>query len=191
LDTQRLNPSAPSLPSLTSRRRLVGGALATILAGRSTTAHAVVEPDSTGTGILPRPGGPAKAAPAMRPNVVLIVLDDMDVGAVAFMPNVQELLADQGATFVNFFDTTPACGPSRASILRGQYAHNHGVLRNNNGEDGGFESFHALESEESTLATWLHDAGYRTALIGKYMNGYAEKVEHTYVPRAGTSSTPP
>jgi arylsulfatase A-like enzyme len=43
--------------------------------------------------------------------------------------------------------------------------------------------FHSLDRESSTLATWMHDAGYRTALLGKYMNGYPGRhVAPTYVP---------
>jgi arylsulfatase A-like enzyme len=57
--------------------------------------------------------------------------------------------------------------------LRGQYAHNHGV-KSNDGTNGGFPKFYATGNEASTLATWLQDEGYRTALIGKYFNAYPE-----------------
>jgi N-acetylglucosamine-6-sulfatase len=110
------------------------------------------------------------------------MLDDFDTRAVAQMPACQDLVAEQGATFANFFVTTPICCPSRASLLRGQYAHNHGVL-NSTGNTTGFAAFRRLDREGSTLATWLHDAGYRTALLGKYMNGYpGRRVPATYVP---------
>ena len=66
----------------------------------------------------------------------------------------------------------PLCCPSRATLLTGQYAHNHGVI-DNEPPAGGFERFEALHGD-SNLATWLDDAGYRTALVGKYFNGYAE-----------------
>ena len=97
------------------------------------------------------------------------------------MPNVQTLLAAEGLTFTNAFVTTPLCCPSRASILRGQYAHSHGVL-NNVGENGGFPAFYRLGDEDSTVATWLHDAGYRTALIGKYLNRYPKGAAESHVP---------
>ena len=73
------------------------------------------------------------------------------------------------------------CCPSRSSILRGQYVHNHGV-RTNLPPNGGFERWHQLGDDTSTVATWLHDAGYRTALFGKYLNGYPDTVAPTYVP---------
>ncbi len=126
------------------------------------------------------PGAPAPAsarAPSAgnqtgsRPNIILILLDDMRFDDLAAMPAVQSLLVERGTSFANFLVTTPGCAPARASILRGQYQHNHGVERSQ-GELGGFTGFHNLGNERSTVATWLHDAGYTTALIGKYLNHY-------------------
>ncbi|MDP9363610.1 MAG: sulfatase, partial [Chloroflexota bacterium] len=130
------------------------------------------------------PPAGAVAVPSARPNIVLILLDDLDARSVEAMPNVMSLLRDQGTTFENFFVTTPLCCPSRASILRGQYAHNHGVLRNvkKGRKPGGFPTFLELGREGSTVATWLHDAGYRTALVGKYLNQYPEGAEPGHVP---------
>jgi N-acetylglucosamine-6-sulfatase len=153
---------------VTSRRRLVAGVLGTALARRS--APPTLASQSAGT-----------EAPGRRPNIVLIVLDDLDSTVVTQLPEYQDLVADRGATFANFFVTTPLCAPSRASLLRGQYAHNHGLLTNTV-PDGGFLAFHRLGREESTIATWLHDAGYRTALIGKYLNGFPRDVGQRYVP---------
>ncbi len=117
-----------------------------------------------------------------RPNVVVVVVDDLDAASVAHMPAVKRLLSDQGATFARFFATTPLCCPSRASILRGQYAHNHGVLRNT-GDDAGFAAFQTSGSESATMATLLDDAGYETALVGKYLNGYSMGGDdRTYIP---------
>jgi N-acetylglucosamine-6-sulfatase len=106
-----------------------------------------------------------------RANIVLIVTDDEDVPAHAFMPKAKALLEDQGTAFENFFISYPWCCPSRASILRGQYGHNTHVV-GNEPPWGGFETFRQLGLEESTIATWLHDAGYRTAMLGKYFNRY-------------------
>jgi arylsulfatase A-like enzyme len=131
---------------------------------------------------LPGIGVPSIAAQSGgQPNIVLVVTDDMRTDDLAVMPRVRKLLVSQGTTFSNAFVSTPGCCPSRVSILRGQYTHNHGVLRSS-GEYGGFDMFHELGEEDSTLATWLHDAGYRTALIGKYLNEYPKGVSPTYVP---------
>jgi N-acetylglucosamine-6-sulfatase len=106
-----------------------------------------------------------------RPNILLVLTDDQDAGSVSKMPNVHSRLIDRGTTFENAFATTPLCCPSRASILRGQYAHNH-KLWDNKAPAGGFEGFQKLGLEESTVATWLDEAGYHTGFIGKYLNEY-------------------
>ena len=111
--------------------------------------------------------------PTRPPNIVFVLSDDEDVGIHASMPKVKALIEDQGAVFENFFTTYPLCCPARASILRGQYPHNTLVLGNLPPE-GGFLTFRRLGLEESTIATWLHAAGYRTAFYGKYLNGYTE-----------------
>ena len=115
------------------------------------------------------------------PNIIVILTDDLDARSVACLPNVQTLLAAEGVTFANAFVTTPLCCPSRASILRGQYAHSHGVL-NNVGDNGGFPAFYRLGDEDSTVATWLQGAGYRTALFGKYLNRYPKGAVESHVP---------
>ena len=117
-----------------------------------------------------------------RPNFVVVLVDDLDTASVAHMPAVNRLLVEQGASFSRFFASTPLCCPSRASILRGQYAHNHGVLRNT-GEDAGFAAFLESGHETTTMATLLQSAGYETALIGKYLNGYStDRLDRTYIP---------
>ena len=121
----------------------------------------------------------APVPPPPRPNFVLIVTDDQDVETLRFMPIVLRELVDQGTSFSNAFVTITACCPSRTSILRGQYAHNHGVLKNK-GPNGGYNAFASLGLEDSTLASWMQEAGYRTALIGKFLNGYARWA--SYVP---------
>ena len=114
---------------------------------------------------------------APRPNVVVILTDDQRFdtiglehsrdGATPVMPNVARLAAE-GVTFQNSFTTTALCGPSRASLLSGRYAHTTGV-KDNHGPDA-LPAFDA----SSTLAVWLHDAGYATGLLGKYVNGYED-----------------
>ncbi len=108
------------------------------------------------------------------PNVVLVLTDDLDAGLLqryeSHYPNIGKLAAE-GTTFENAFVTDPLCCPSRATTLRGQYAHNHRIV-GNWPPLGGAGKFRDLGHEESTVATWLRDEGYRTALVGKYMNDY-------------------
>jgi arylsulfatase A-like enzyme len=133
------------------------------------------------TGAIGSSASAPTAAPA-RPNFVVIIADDLDVSSVPYMSAVEKSLVSQGESFTRYFATTPLCCPSRASMLRGQYAHNHGVLRNT-GENAGFAAFHDAGLEQSTLATELHSAGYQTALIGKYLNGYSLKGDQQlYIP---------
>jgi arylsulfatase A-like enzyme len=112
---------------------------------------------------------PETARAASRPHIIVILLDDLDAGSVAYMPITQQRIFSQGVTFNNFFATTPLCAPSRATLLTGLYAHNHGVLRNT-GERAGYRAFRSFGGD--TVAMALQRAGYRTALIGKFMNGY-------------------
>jgi arylsulfatase A-like enzyme len=127
-------------------------------------------------GLLTGAGG-VDAAPAQQgarpPNIVLVLSDDEDLGIHRYMPKVKALIEDQGAVFQNFFVTYPLCAPGRASLLRGQYPHNALIL-GNLPPQGGFRTFRRLKLEESTVATWLHAAGYRTGFYGKYLNGYSE-----------------
>ena len=123
----------------------------------------------------------ATIPPANQPNILFILTDDLDVDSIAYMPNLQSLLVDKGASFTNFFVNVSLCCPSRASILKGQYAHNTQIL-GNRPPAGGFEKFYAAGEEESTIATWLHSANYQTALIGKYLNGYPLGVKPKYIP---------
>lgn len=116
-----------------------------------------------------------------RPNIVFILTDDQDAESIAFMPQLQSLLKEEGTTFTNFFVNVSLCCPSRASILRGQYSHDTEILTNSPPR-GGFETFHDSGKENSTVATWLQAAGYRTVLLGKYLNGYPTRNNLTYVP---------
>lgn len=95
-----------------------------------------------------------------RPNILIIVSDDQRMNTMEYMPETQAGIFDQGITFANGFVTTPLCCPSRASILTGMYAHNHGVLVN---ED---------PLKQTTFMEILHKNGYYTGLIGKYLNSW-------------------
>ncbi len=125
---------------------------------------------------------PTSARAATRPpNILYILTDDLDLASIAYMPKLKALVADQGASFSNYYVSVSLCCPSRSSTLRGQYSHNTGVLTNG-GSNGGFEVAYLRGIEKSTVATWLQGAGYKTALFGKYLNGYPSDVGDTYVP---------
>ncbi len=117
----------------------------------------------------------------LHPNIVFILTDDLDTREVAMMPRVQLDLVYEGTSYENYFVTNSLCCPSRSSILRGQYVHNHGIWQNNL-PSGGFSKFHGHGLENSTMATWLQTGGYKTALMGKYLNDYPHGVRKTYVP---------
>jgi N-acetylglucosamine-6-sulfatase len=107
-----------------------------------------------------------------RPNVIVILTDDQDPGSVKIMRTVQRALVAKGVSFANSYVTTPECCPSRASFQTGQYAHNHRVLTRTP-PAGGYQAFAAQPRLiGNALPVALHGAGYRTAYIGKYMNGY-------------------
>jgi N-acetylglucosamine-6-sulfatase len=89
------------------------------------------------------PGGPPTAAPTtpVKPNFVFILTDDVrkDDLNQKYMPKTSSLLGDKGMRFERAFVSLPVCCPSRATIMRGQYAHNTGVWGNgyNGKPDGG------------------------------------------------------
>jgi N-acetylglucosamine-6-sulfatase len=125
------------------------------------------------------PGASAEGSLRPPPNIVVVLTDDQRWDTLRYMPNVRRLLVRRGMAFQNSFVSNPLCCPARASLLTGNYSHTTGVYTNGL-PDGGWKRFHNNGDETSTVATWLHDAGYRTALIGKYMNGYGP--DNRYVP---------
>src|SRR5713226_974184 len=118
-----------------------------------------------------------------RPNIIFVLTDDLDrnLGTLEQVPKLKDMLAGHGLTFPNMFVSESLCCPSRSSIQRSQYVHNHQVL-GNSPPNGGFEKFHALNEEKSTIGTWLKAAGYRTGFMGKYLNGYPDTAARNYVP---------
>lgn len=118
----------------------------------------------------------AAALAGERPNLVVVMADDLDLSvwdtalAHGYLPRIQADLIDRGLTFTQAFVTESMCCPSRTTLLTGQYPHNHGVIRNT-GRRGGFQRF---TRDDSTVAVWLQQAGYRTGLVGKYLNGYGD-----------------
>jgi N-acetylglucosamine-6-sulfatase len=124
-------------------------------------------------GTQPPASGEAAEAERTRPNVLVIATDDQTVESMKVMRNVKSLIGAKGARFTNSFVNFSLCCPSRATFLTGQYAHNHGVL-SNEGRRGGFRRFQSLHANDN-LAVWLRRAGYHTALIGRYLNGYKNR----------------
>jgi N-acetylglucosamine-6-sulfatase len=112
-----------------------------------------------------------------RPNVVFVLTDDLSMNLVRFMPHV---LAMQraGLTFNDYFVSDSLCCPSRASIFTGDFPHDTGIF-SNFGAQGGFRAFYARGEEQRTFAVALQRAGYRTALMGKFLNGYLESPGHS------------
>ena len=109
---------------------------------------------------------------AGQPNFVFILTDDMRKDDLKYMPKTRNHLGSQGMTFENAFVSNSLCCPSRATIMRGQYAHNTGVWDNPDGPDSGWQGYKNHGNEQDNIATRLHDAGYRTGLFGKYFNTY-------------------
>src|SRR5215207_3293045 len=120
---------------------------------------------------------PVAASADGRPNILVVMTDDQAAADVARMPNVKRLLAAQGTSFADAIDSFPLCCPARATFITGQYAHNHGVA-------GNFWPYgwYGMKNRGNTLPAWLQRAGYRTALIGKWLNGYGARDAHGEVP---------
>ena len=110
----------------------------------------------------------AAAAASTTPNIVLVTTDDQTLADLSKMPKTSRFLGERGVSFTNALSPHPLCCPARAEILTGQYAQNNGV-RSNSGPFGGAQ---ALVDPDNTLPVWLQQAGYRTAFLGKYLNGY-------------------
>jgi N-acetylglucosamine-6-sulfatase len=104
-----------------------------------------------------------------RPNIALIVDDDQRWDTMNYMPIITSIMSPESVKFDNFFVSTPLCCPSRSSILTGLFSHNTGVLQNFS-PNGGATVF----NDSQTIAVWLKNSGYRTALIGKYLNDYSK-----------------
>ena len=115
--------------------------------------------------LFPAPVLAAGSTLPAQPNVIFILTDDQSLGMFSprTMPRTHRLLVDRGTEFKQFVVPTPLCCPSRAAFATGQYGHNNGVLRN---------FYSALKGNENTLPEWMRRAGYRTAHVGRFYNGY-------------------
>lgn len=153
---------------------------ALVLATGGASAHHPADRDRGGS-----------AARPLRPNIVFVLADDLSMDLLPYMPHVRAMQA-RGLTFDNYFVSDSLCCPSRASILTGNFPHDTGIFEND-GPHGGFDEFHRRHEERRTFAVALQRSGYRTALMGKYMNRYmgapGEPVvaaAETYVPPGWT-----
>jgi arylsulfatase A-like enzyme len=136
-------------------------------------------PDASGASL--DAGGKPQACTAGasgKPNIVTIMVDDLDQGsfdillANGLLPNIQKNILGTGVGFTESYVANSLCCPSRATYLTGQYSHNCKTLTNNNG----FGQF--LPHQNDTIATHMKSAGYRTAYFGKYLNGYTDATYH-------------
>ena len=176
------------------RRRAIVGATAAITAvatiaalglltavtsspsGATTSAETVVAPDGSvilGPSATASPASlsPATGSLADVKNVVFILADDLDWELFNEIPRLAAL-QDQGMTFTHHVVTDSLCCPSRTSILRSQYIHNHLVVSNTSATGGGWPTFKARGEDNDCLPVWLQNAGVTTALFGKFMNDY-------------------
>jgi arylsulfatase A-like enzyme len=168
-----------SRPSATARRRALPVVVLVLVAVGLAAAPA----DARTRAVAPR------RAPS-RPNILFVLTDDMTRADLHAMPGVERTVGAPGMRFTRAMVSVSLCCPSRTTILRGQYAHNTGV-ESNGGTNGGFEAAYRFGVERSTIATWLHGAGYRTGLIGKYLNGFPNTAPETYRPPGWTDWVTP
>ena len=136
------------------------------------------------------PTGPAARAQTTpgpgRPNVLLIITDDQRIESMGPMRKTRAWFKRGGTEYANAFATTPLCCPSRASIFTGRYAHNHLVRTNADA---------AELAPRSTLAYYLRQDGYQTAIVGKYLNSWTGQPSHfeqwhTFENRSGYKNVP-
>jgi N-acetylglucosamine-6-sulfatase len=130
---------------------------------------------SSVAGLLLTAAEPQVAQAATKPNIIFVLTDDQFPGTENKMPSLKNSITDEGVKFTNMTSTFPLCCPGRATIQRGQYAHNTEIYGNSLPR-GGWEKFQNRRLQRSTIATWLNNAGYKTALFGKYMNNYTDRI---------------
>lgn len=112
----------------------------------------------------------AAASEPRRPNILVIVIDDMRPDGLTVMPKTKSWLAGGGTLYTRGFATTPSCCPARSSIMTGRYVHNHGVRCQNCSEE---------LDHSTTLQHVLRRAGYFTAMSGKYLNDNSLGIGYT------------
>ena len=124
-----------------------------------------------------------KNAQQKRPNVIVIDTDDHERHRhVRDAEDARACSAPSGTTFQNSYVSYPLCCPSRATFLTGQYAHNHGVLHR--------PALRRPRQHEHPRGLAAKRAKYRTAMVGKYLNGYGVVRPQRRSRRAGRSGSP-
>ncbi len=122
-------------------------------------------------------GGPVLPPIPKKPNIIVIMTDDQSADTTIYMNKTVALLANNGVVFDNNFVSNPLCCPSRSTLLTGQYSHNNGVFFNADKSFNGITyggGYYALAPTlNNTLPVWMQKAGYETAIVGKFLNGYA------------------
>jgi N-acetylglucosamine-6-sulfatase len=113
----------------------------------------------------------SEAAAVGRPNIVLVVADDLTKRDYFDLGSKLGSFTSGGTFFHNAFVTTTLCCPSRASTLTGLYAHNHRIHQHID-PGTGYQQYQAEGYDQKDLPMWLKDSGYETGLVGKYLNKY-------------------
>jgi N-acetylglucosamine-6-sulfatase len=125
-------------------------------------------------GYAPAKGQPsvnvASQHKAPRPNFVFVLTDDLSMNLISRMPHVRALQRT-GSTMSHYYVVDSLCCPSRSAIFTGEYPHDDGVFTNM-GSDGGYSAFNKNGNQQKSFAVALQNSGYRTAMMGKYLNGY-------------------
>lgn len=108
-----------------------------------------------------------------RPNIVMIMTDDQDLhlDSLDHMAAVQKHLVQKGTTFSNHWVTDAQCCPSRATVPRGQQAHNTNITAIRY-PGGNYDKWLASKMDADYLPNWLNAAGYSTNYIGKFLSNY-------------------
>lgn len=105
-----------------------------------------------------------------KPNIIFILTDDFASNLVDYMPNLKAM-QKEGVTFNHYYVSNSLCCPSRSSIFTGRLPHNTGVETNTK-PNGGYEIFMQKGNAQESFCVALQDAGYKTSMMGKFMNGY-------------------
>lgn len=164
-------PGAAGLPGGDGGSGVAGGDTAGAGGGGAGAAGTAGSAGATGASGTTGAAGMAGAAHA---NIIFVLADDLSMNLVQYMPRVLQMQRD-GVSFTNYFVTDSLCCPSRTSMFTGKYPHNSGVFTNT-GDDGGYGTYIRLGNDPQTFAVALSNAGYRTAMLGKFLNGYQPAV---------------